>query len=213
MTSAERVHRMITGLTRLFNRDPDARRPLNRTDELAWLLYAYIEQDVKLRLVRISSETCMDAILSHRIPRREHESFQHQYMKLAAVYWMREQGAADANSELTWYNFRVDAMSRKTKWIVECGNTPMRKLKMAVMEDTPPRFTLIPFQDMADDPLYSKRLRPLLGVDFTWSPALTKRLQEDPDEAVRELDAKCGTLNWGYPPLPHPGSLNTGRAG
>lgn len=179
----ERARHLATRLERLFNRDPSGWPPRDGWVELGPVLKLMAHGSVQIRLIRLPLQACAEASNRHIFGTRA-ESAEHIRLKLAAIAWMKGQGARDACAECVHVAGRSDACSIARDWIVECGHTRMGKLVDAIAGMRAGRFTLIPFQPLAR---WDQSVRPLLAIDFSWTKPASVEAEEFQHQKRRAL--------------------------
>lgn len=123
---------------------------------------------IRARLARLPLSVCEHAQTEAPIY-TGNECEDHARLKIAALAWMKAEGAKDACLEQTAGRFRHDAYSQRKQWVVECGNTDAARIETLICCDPAPRLTIIPYQRM----LWRNRsVRRLLAVDIWWHPEL-----------------------------------------
>lgn len=194
-------------LDAIFTRRQDGWGARDNITDSPHLVAAFSAGRVKMRLSRLPLHGCIYA--QQGTPRRVGgESLEHARLKRAAACWMAASGAQDVTREHQTLAGTADAYSFDHNWIVECGNTRFSKLRQAVMHDSHPRFTLIPYQ-----PTYCADGTPrrMIAIDFEWSRDLTADLQAK-DWAAMERIADVLELD-NLPPEPMRSPLNATRFG
>lgn len=179
--SPTELQRLALKFDRLFERRPDPRTLRNPWVDRLWIAGAYARGDIRLRPVRIPLVFSQAADMTWSLAPKHGESLDHLLMKHAAWVWMAANGAEDARLEVHGvYGGRPDVYSKTAHWIVECGNTPIAKVRRAVRDRAPPRFTLIPHQDAASFS-YANGTKTvgLLGVDISWTDDLRREVEDD----------------------------------
>lgn len=204
ITSVSRLqsNRVSDKLNTLFTRRQDGWGPRDDIRSSPHLVAAFLAGRVKIRIWRLSAWDCWLAG-GNDLHLTGGESPDHARLKAAAALAMRSQGADDADLEQETMTGRADVYSRSQNWIVECGNTRFSKLRQAVMHDSHPRFTLIPYQPTHCADGTSRRL---IAIDFEWSRDLTADLQAE-DWAAMERIADVLELD-DLPPEPKRSPLN-----
>lgn len=168
-------------LGNLFNRRCEAWGWRDSPGGSAATLAAFEDGRISVQMRRLPLAAVTEAQTA-RARRHGNESEEHARLKLAALLWMRSEGADDAELEARGIVGIADAYSEKANWIVECGNTRFSKLADAVLWEDAPRFTLIPYQN---DDWEDGRPRRLIAIDFSWGKDLTKDLEEARYEGMR----------------------------
>ena len=188
-------------LERLFNRRSKGWGARDTVASIEWLLEPFAQGELRVEVIRLPAEASIAARAVRTAGRRE--SLEHHQLKAAAVAWMRSAGAEDAREERWCPVGKADAHSASQAWVVECGNTPMRKLFDAVEQEGISRFTLIPYQDLTWRDGSPRRL---LAAEFVWSAGLPAALRAQTNAANAEAmqkwsDASRSPLNatsfWG----------------
>jgi hypothetical protein len=135
---------------------------------------AFLAGRFRMTLRRVPAEWCRLA-LNAEVRCEGGEGEDHARLKLAALLWMRNDGADDATREARGIVGIADVYSKNANWIVECGNTRFGKLADAALWEDAPRFTLIPFQSLRRSDLSPRRF---IAIDFAWTKELTADLED-----------------------------------
>lgn len=186
-----RVERLLDQVEWIFNRGDTGWGSRDFGSTFLPLARAYILRDLAVRLIRIPAAHCA-AACAGRVGSHGKESYEHALLKRSALLWARSLGAADAKEEEWCAVGRADVYSANHRWVIECGNTPIKKLVDAVRSEQQPRFTLVPYQRC---PSSLPASASLIAIDFVWSPALVDELQEEAraraEEVRAAMDAAC----------------------
>ncbi|GJD55202.1 hypothetical protein MTDSW087_04955 [Methylobacterium dankookense] len=169
-----KLSNLMFRMERVFSRSRDGWGPRDIAADFPDLVAGFASGRIAVRIVRLPYEVCERASLE-KPELCGTEGLQHARMKLAAEAWMRGEGASDARTEVRCLVGRADAFSPSQNWVVEVGNTPLRKLFVCVDHPTPHRFSLIPFQRAH---WQDRSVRRLLALDFAWDPSLTREIDE-----------------------------------
>lgn len=186
-----RVERLLDQVEWIFNRGDTGWGSRDFGSTFLPLARAYILRDLAVRLIRIPSSYCATAAAG-RIGSHGKESREHALLKRSAMLWARSLGASDAKEEEWCAVGRADVYSAAHRWVIECGNTPIKKLVDAVRSEQQPRFTLVPYQRC---PSSLPPSASLVAIDFVWCPALVEELRAEEraraEETRAAMDAAC----------------------
>jgi hypothetical protein len=189
------VARFGSRLERLFNRHSKGWGSRDTIASIEWLLTPFARGEIRASAVRLPLHATLAGLTVRHGAKRE--SLEHHQLKAAALAWMQAEGAQDAHEERWCPVGKADAHSAAQAWVVECGNTPMRKLFDAVEQDGVRRFTLIPYQATTWQDGTPRRL---IAAEFVWDDDVPSALQAQTDaanaEAMRKWsDASRSPLN------------------
>lgn len=181
--------KLVERLDDLFNRGRTGWYSRSVPDDYVPLLAPLVSGRLRLRLRTIPAEIIARVARTERIHASSSETADHYFIKRVAVAWMKAEGATDAAEEVRGGLIagRADAASLQKRWIVECGNTPVRKLVDSITEEGI-RFTLFPFQwgfDCARNP--KAPARSLRAVDFEWGADLSEEFFQAHMAWMREV--------------------------
>lgn len=161
-------------LQRLFSRLHDGWGPRDLACDHPDLVRGFTAGRIQMRMIHLPASVCAEAEQQKPMLHGT-ESLRHARMKLAAEAWMRGEGASDAQQEARCLVGQADCFSAARQWVVEVGNTPLRKLRVCVENPAGHRFTLIPYQR----PFWRDgSVRPLIAADFAWDPSLWREIEE-----------------------------------
>lgn len=190
-TRIARVERLLDQVEWIFNRGDTGWGSRDGGATFLPLARAYILRDLAVRLIRIPSSHCATATAG-RIGSHGKESREHALLKRSVLLWAHSLGATDAKEEQWCAVGRADVYSAAHRWVIECGNTPIKKLVDAVRSEQQPRFTLVPYQRC---PSSLPPAASLVAIDFVWCPALVEELRAEERARVEEtraaMDAAC----------------------
>ncbi|MEH3063821.1 MAG: hypothetical protein PGN33_14130 [Methylobacterium radiotolerans] len=170
----ERALRKIECVQRLLIRRSDGWQSRSTVMQFPLLVEAICRDWIRVDYTRLPADICARA-QSDRVIYHGREAEPHARLKLAALGWMKGEGAADAKAEVRMGGWIADAYSESYLWAVECGNTDASRLVDAIRWHRAPRFTILPFQRTHTD---DHRARRLIAVDFYWRPSLTRWLED-----------------------------------
>lgn len=165
LESLRSAHRASRSLGRILVRRSDGWRTRSIVDRNPLVVEAVRLGLIRARLIRLPQSACERGQTEPPIY-KGNECEDHARLKIAALAWMKAEGARDAALEVTVGRFRHDAASLRREWFVECGNTDAARIENLMCHEVPPRFTVIPYQRM----LWRDRsVRRLLAIDLHWS--------------------------------------------
>lgn len=157
-------------LQRILIRRNDGWASRNLVQSHPLLVAAVYNGDLHVDISRLPRSACEDA-QNAKVRLHGKEGDDHARLKLAALGWMKSEGATDASAEVRMGGWIADAYSESHIWAVECGNTDASRLMDAIQWCRAPRFTVIPFQNTHWN---NESVRRLIAVDFYWRPSLSK---------------------------------------
>lgn len=155
------------------------------------LVTAMLNGDLRVDMTRLPLFACEEAQAA-KVRLHGKEGDDHARLKHAALAWMADEGAKDAQAEVRMGGWIADAYSEEYIWAIECGNTDASRLMDAIRWNRAPRFTVIPFQSTHWP---NERVRRLIAVDFYWRPSLTQWVV---DQEVIQLRSCAEALDYGY---------------
>jgi hypothetical protein len=169
----ERAIRKVRSVQRLLIRRSDGWRSRSEVMQHPLLVEAICRDWIRVDYTHLPERVC-EAAQTRDVIYYGKEAEPHARLKLAALDWMRGEGATDAKAEVRLGGWIADAYSESYVWAIECGNTDASRLLDAIRWYRAPRFTVLPFQRAHTD---DHRARRLIAVDFYWRPSLTRWLR------------------------------------
>lgn len=148
------------------------------------LVAALCQRGLRGQMVKLPVSACAAAQAEDCVHQHGTEGITHARLKLAALKWMQEEGAVDAEPEVHFEGWIADSYSDGFTWVVECDNTDASRLLDVLRWRRAPRFTVIPFQRTHWP---GERVRSLIGVDFYWPPSLTRWVNDRELEELRAV--------------------------
>jgi hypothetical protein len=129
----------------LFTNSGDLRRAVSPSEDVFKLVLLIREGDVQVEVIAFDRH--VNAVPSD-LPRKWNhggESTEHLLLKLNAAHWLAQVGAQRVLPEKRVDGYKPDLIAEDLGWIVECGDTEVRKCLNLMMLDGWEAFVVVPY--------------------------------------------------------------------